>query len=488
MKKLKNLLQNLNYRINKQLPARISSIKSDSRNVEEGSLFFALKGTQQDGHEYLAEAVNKGALAAVVEEEQENISIPQIIVEDSRDALSKVAANFYGNPTDRMSIIGITGTNGKTSTVYLLRKIIERSQYKVGTIGTLGYTLNDKHYELDLTTPDIIQLHQIFKKMLEQNIDIVVMEVSSHAIAMERINNIVFDGACFTNLSEDHLDFHESMEKYANTKVKLFTMVGEDGFRICNIDDEYSDKFINTGEGDLYTTSYYEQSADYHWSEDTSYHNSIQGIIRGPQNDFEVTSPLSGIFSLQNITSSVAIADRLKISKEYIQTGLKNIDHIPGRMQEIGSDSGPRVFVDYAHTPDAIQNVLAELKEMKSFSSNLCVVFGCGGDREKDKRPLMSKTVEEYADYPILTMDNPRDEDPDEIFKDAQQGFSKENTYQLIKDRKQAIYAALEQSKANDIVAILGKGHEDYQIIKGEKYPFNDAEIIKNWFKEYADK
>ena len=482
MKNLEKILQGIDYTVYGKLPDFVTSLANDSRKVEKGSLFFAIRGTSTDGHKFLDQA-EKNDAAAVVVEEKSDLDIPQILVENSREALSTAAKNFYNDPTSQLKLIGITGTNGKTSTVYILQQILSTAQIPNGSVGTLGYTIEDQHFDSSLTTPDIIDLQRTYRKMVDQRVEIAVMEVSSHALAMKRVEDIQFQGVCFTNISQDHLDFHKDMDDYASTKARLFGMVDSSGFAVSSIDSQYSHLFIDNCSAAVHTFSL-EKDADYTWSADTTFHNTIKGEIQTPDQNIEIECPLSGKFNLQNILAAVAIADQLEIKKEKISEALAEIQSVPGRLQEITAPDQPRIFIDYAHTPDAILNVLDELRNVIPKGGHLKVIYGCGGNRDKAKRPLMTQAVEKYADLPILTTDNPRFEEPEDIIADAKEGFSRNAEYQVIINRKEAIQNTLKNSSQKDIIAILGKGHETYQEIQGTKYPFSDFKIVQEWINE----
>lgn len=486
MKNIQQVIDGMDYNIRGKLPHKISSIANNSKQVKKGGLFFAIKGTKTDGHKYIQDAIDKGAAAVVVEEQQPEMDTAQIIVDDSRKALSLAAKNFYDDPTAKLNVVGITGTNGKTSTVYILRRIASLSKIPAGTIGTLGYTILNAYHDCSLTTPDVIKLQSIFQQMVKQGVKTVFMEVSSHAIALHRVRDIHFKGVCFLNLSQDHLDFHNTMEEYATTKARLFSMVDQEGFAICNVDSQYAPKFIDNCKANLFTFSL-EQDGDYTWQKVNSYHNTIDGLIKTPQNEIHINSKLSGKFNLQNILAAVAIADNINIEHQKIENAFRKIEPVPGRIQEISLEQGPRVFIDYAHTPHAIINVLDELRELVPEDGRLITVYGCGGDRDRKKRPSMTAAVEKYSDLSVLTTDNPRFEKPEAIIEDAKQGFSGKKDYKIIVDRVQAINWSLKESNENDIVAILGKGHETYQEIKGKRYPFSDFKVVRKWQEKNAN-
>jgi len=476
-----DILNDIDYLSYGDLPLRINKISNNSRTVIPGDLFFAIRGIQADGHSFIPMAVENGAAAIVVEKYQKNINTPQIVVPDSRAALSKAAANYYDNPSQKLKVVGITGTNGKTTTVYLLNAILKTAQISRGSIGTLGYSMQDNFYPLNLTTPDSLQLQEILARMVENNVSVVPMEVSAHALSLNRVDDIQFLGGIFTNISQDHLDFYETMENYVKAKIELFRKISETRFRLSNIDDDYSRLFNSTGNARLFTYSVQSES-DYRWSRDVRYSHGISGTIQSKDVEIPITSILSGKYNLSNILAAVSAAIQLGISPSDISTAIGGISNIPGRLQELRKKGFPRVFVDYAHTPDAIINVLTALKDIVPPNGKLVTVFGCGGNRDKTKRPKMAEAAASLSDFVIVTTDNPRFEEPEAIIDDAIEGFSSKSNYRQITDRKEAIEFAVKNSSGNDIIAILGKGHENYQEIKGVRHPFSDVSVIKELF------
>ncbi len=483
MKKLKALIQNIDYETHGELPAKISNLISDSRLAQKGDLFFALKGYSTDGHLYLQQVEKAGATCAIVEEFDKSLDLPQIKVADSKAALLSICPIYFDYPTQNLSVIGITGTNGKTTTTYLASQILQKTGHTTGTIGTYGYTINDKTYKTDLTTPDILQLYRIFHKMKDSGIEYLVMEVSSHAIALNRVKNLIFDGVVFTNISRDHLDFHKTLDQYAATKARLFSQVKKSGFCIVNREDSYAPLFLNAATGDCYTFSLSEPT-DYRFSKKTSFTNGINGqlIVRSKLYDFH--SPLSGEFNMRNLLAALAICHHLNIPMVYILNAIRQITPPPGRLEEISVPGKARFFIDYAHTPDAIKNALKALKAIVPEKGRLISIFGCGGNRDKSKRPLMAEASETFADLSILTTDNPRFEHPKDIIKDAEKGFRSKKNYIIVTDRKEAILRVVKETTQSDIVAILGKGHETYQDINGEKIDFDDKQIVKDALDE----
>ncbi|MCD6204116.1 MAG: UDP-N-acetylmuramoyl-L-alanyl-D-glutamate--2,6-diaminopimelate ligase [Candidatus Marinimicrobia bacterium] len=477
-KNTEHVLNGLTFELHGKLPPEIESLQNNSKHVKDGDLFFAIRGTQADGHDYISHAVKNGAAAIVAEKLSKSVPIPQIIVKNSRAALALAAANFYNHPSKRLKLIGVTGTNGKTTTVYILNQILRTAGKSRATIGTLGYSVGDTLHSLNLTTPDSIQLQELLATMVSQNTEYVIMEVSAHALSLNRVDNIDFLAAVFTNISQDHLDFYKTIDNYATAKTRLFTKVSPNGFRISNADDAYHNTFKSIGNTAIYSYSISKPS-DFHWNPDVEYENGINGVIQSESHQIPIKSRLSGRFNLSNILAAVSTAVCLGIDPKHITAALGKIQYIPGRLQEIHKAGFPRTFIDYAHTPDAISNVLEALRDMVPNKGKLITVFGCGGNRDRAKRPLMARAAAASSDITIVTTDNPRFEEPEAIINDAIAGFSPRQKYQKIIDRREAIKFAVENGNENDIVAILGKGHEDYQDIKGKKYPFSDIQVVR---------
>jgi len=480
-KRLLEILNGLDYQAIGVLPETVSEISLNSQALEKGALFFAIRGAKDDGHKYVPGAAQKGAAAVVVEEPISECIIPQIIVQDTKVALSRAAANFYGNPTAGMRVIGVTGTNGKTTIVYLLNEIFKEAGLRRGTVGTLGYSLEDERCPLNLTTPDSLQLHQIFRLMADRRVETAAMEVSSHSLSLHRVDDIHFSAGVFTNISQDHLDFHSTLDEYAIAKSKLFKIVENGGFVVNNVDDKYANLFRQAAHTKIVTYALQNQ-ADVHWAVGVTSSDGISGTIVTPFANITVVSRLSGEFNLKNILAAVATAINLNINDKIIAAALARVQSVPGRLQEIVQPGPARVFVDYAHTPDAIINVLQTLRTMLTSNGRLIAIFGCGGNRDRTKRPKMAQAVESLADLAIVTTDNPRFEEPETIIADAIQGFSAGYKYLKITDRKEAITETLKLARPGDIIAILGKGHETYQEIRGVRTPFYDGEIVEKYY------
>jgi UDP-N-acetylmuramyl-tripeptide synthetase len=486
----------------------VSSITADSRLVQPGSLFVAVAGVSVNGHDYLRQAVTAGASAVVIKEASGagDLGVPQIKVADTGAVLGKLAAAFYGNPAERMTVIGITGTNGKTTCTYLLEEILVEAGGSPGVIGTVNFRFGGICRESSHTTPDPVQLQALLAEMVDAGVSHVIMEVSSHALEQGRVEGINFDIALFTNLSREHLDFHGDMERYFDSKTRLFSRYlkknglavivseggGSWGARLYEILKAEGTKQIMTcGKGQMIAS--------------LNEHLSLAGITMevtmvGEKKQF--TSPLIGAFNIRNILGVLGVAGGLDVPVTVMRGAIEKCSGAPGRMEMVqlpGVDH-PKIIVDYAHTPDALENVLATIKPLTN--GRLLVVFGCGGDRDRGKRPLMGAIAVQYADVAIATSDNPRTEDPDQILTEIEAGMKKSGgrrvevdflkgqgkEYLVIASRQQAIAGAINLAKRNDVVLISGKGHEDYQLIRSGKVHFDDRleakqELEKVWGK-----
>ena len=478
--KLKDLLKGIKHSVLKgDINIDISSVEYDSRKVATGSLFVAIKGYETDGHLYIQNAIEAGARAIILEEETAvkfGDEIVIIKVDNSRKSLGFISSNFFGNPGGKLKIIGVTGTNGKTSITYFLKSILKEAGYKVGIIGTIENQIEDIVYESAVTTPESRDIQELLSKMVEVGCEYCVMEASSHALYLERVAAIPFKTAIFTNLTQDHLDFHKDFTEYLNAKKILFTYIGDEGFSILNADDKTYEEISNMAGGKVVSYSIYRDS-DY---KATNINLDINGtsfnLIKNGKSNI-ISLKMIGEFSIYNSLAAIAAAHELGIEFSIIQEGLRKVS-VNGRFQLIESSKDFAVVVDYAHTPDGLYNVLSTAKKITS--GKVICVFGCGGDRDKKKRPIMGKVAGEISDYLIITSDNPRTEDPVKIIDMVEMGV-KETPAKYIKitNRKEAIAYAIEKAESGDIVIIAGKGHEDYQIIGKTKYPFSDFEIAK---------
>lgn len=462
------------------LEREILSLSTDSKDIEKGGLFFCLTGGKTDGHTYAKEAVEKGAIA-IVTERKLDLEVPQILVPDSRSALSLLSAAFYGNPSQNMKIVGVTGTNGKTTTTYMLSAIFNTAGKKTGVIGTLGITYDGKTYPCDLTTPDPIPLQKTLAKMYSTGVEYVFMEVSAHALWYKKTHGIYFTACIFTNLSQDHLDFFSNMEIYKNTKKTLFG--NNCKIAVLNDDDAVGRELAEeltaekvwryTLNNDLETvTTVFEKNC-----RENEFSLHINGKI------VNVVLPMVGRHNVYNALAAATCATALGIDAEIIRKALSDFQGVEGRLERVGKYNGCEIFIDFAHTPDGISKVLEGLKTY-SKRKTVCV-FGCGGNRDKSKRPIMGERVAKLADFSVLTSDNPRFEDPLDIISDIEKGYRPHSLrYVVVPNRERALAYALDLVKAGDVLLVAGKGGEKYQEIMGIKYPFEDKAIINKLIRE----
>jgi UDP-N-acetylmuramoyl-L-alanyl-D-glutamate--2,6-diaminopimelate ligase len=491
LRELLNDIDGVNFK--GDLDLNISGVSFDSKKVKEGFLFVALTGENTDGHSYIDSAVKNGAKALIVEKlpeiNSQEVSVVQ--VNDSRAALAVVSANFFGHPTKELTLVGITGTNGKTTITYLLESIWQHQNKKSGIIGTIDYRYADIIKPSSMTTPESLDLMGMFREMRESGVETVAMEVSSHAIDKQRVAQCHFDSAVFTNLTQDHLDYHDSMENYFEVKKRLFTEFLEESekeekYSIINIDDPFGVRLVEDVSGNIVTYSIANPNANVYAQFSTITAYGIEAKVVTPKGELQIKSTLFGEHNLSNILAAVAAACSLGTSNEDIEKGIANIDSVPGRLEGIPNENGFNVLVDYAHTPDALKNVLLASRPLTK--GRLILVFGCGGDRDNAKRPLMGKIGKELSDVLIVTSDNPRTEDPEVILDHIEEGVyqarESEKPYHRIADRAQAIKQAIRSAQKNDTILIAGKGHEDYQIIGTTKHPFDDRKIAREALKE----
>ncbi len=462
----------------------ISGIEHDSRKVEPKNLFVCMEGAHVDGHNFIPQATAKGAVAILTTRKNfkplENISV--LVVPDMLNALAGIVPYFYDYPARQMRVIGITGTNGKTTTTYMLREIFTCAGFKVGLIGTIQILIGDESFPVRNTTPNVIDLQKILVDMLAKKVQVVVMEVSSHALAEHRVAGIEFDTAIFTNLTQDHLDFHGTLENYLRAKCKLFDMVSRHGRKqnktaVINIDDAASAEVLKHCLCRKITYGI-KNFADLRGTEINLRADGMNFKIR---DELNLSLHITGLFNVYNVLAAVGAALAENIRPDIIKRALENFKSVPGRFERIFSNVPFEVIVDYAHTPDGVKNVLETAAQIAT--GRIITVFGCGGDRDHSKRPIMGKLATEFSDVIIATSDNPRTEDPEKILDDIEVGIGKK-IHERIVDRRTAIFRAIELAKAGDIVLILGKGHETYQILNTGTIHFDDREVAREAIKE----
>ena len=453
----------------------IAGVASDSRAVEPGYAFVCYEGVNVDGHTFIPQAVQNGATTIIGEKPQPvPPGVTYIQTPNGRIAFSLIAANWYGNPADRLKLIGITGTNGKTSTAHLAHSIFEAAGLKSGFMGTVGTSYADVFVEPTITTLEPLTLHELFRDIADSGVEYVIMETSSQGLAQHRLAGLTFETAVFTNLTQDHLDYHETMEEYLNAKMTLFQQLDPDsGLAVLNADDPASD-VIRDKINPPNLTFGVVQPADLSVSNVESTLKRLSFVADTPKGKIAANLRLLGDYNLYNALAAIGIGLHHNCPIEAIQTGLASTV-VPGRFELVDRGQPFAVVVDYAHTPDGLENLLTAARKITR--GNLISVFGCGGDRDRGKRPKMGNISATIADYSVITSDNPRTEEPDAILADIVEGLPDGASYDLIQDRRTAIGRAIELAKAGDLVTIAGKGHEPYQEINGVRYDFDDREV-----------
>jgi UDP-N-acetylmuramoyl-L-alanyl-D-glutamate--2,6-diaminopimelate ligase len=460
----------------------ISSVCFDSRAVQQGSLFIATKGTQVDGHAYIEKSIDAGAIAIVCEviPEKKREGITYVEVNNAHLALGIIAANFYGNPSSKLKLVGVTGTNGKTTAVTLLHQLFQKLGYNTGMLSTVENKINDKIIPSTHTTPDAITLNQLLNQMLEAGCTHCFMEVSSHALIQHRTAGLKFVGGLFTNITHDHLDYHKTFEEYIKAKKLFFDGLSSSSFALVNIDDKRGMVMMQNTKAKKNTFALRTQ-ADFKAKIKS---NTFQGLELEIDNK-DVWFKLIGSFNAYNLLGVYGIAVLLEEDKDEVLTQLSNLHSARGRFDQVLSDTNITAIVDYAHTPDALKNVLDTINDLRQGVEKIITVVGCGGNRDATKRPIMADIACKLSDKVIITSDNPRNEEPESIIAEMQKGVSLTNQKKTltILDRKEAIKIACTLANPNDIILVAGKGHETYQEIKGVKYPFDDKLIVKEMFQ-----
>lgn len=461
----------------------VNNIDFDSRKIEENDVFIAIRGAISDGHEFIETAINKGATAIICDTFPEKIiaGVTYVQVKDTNKALAFMASNFYGNPSSNLKLVGITGTNGKTTIASLLFQLFKKAGYKVGLLSTVKNVVDEVEYKSLLTTSDSITINKFLKQMNDAGVEYCFMEVSSHGIAQKRTEGLQFAGGVFTNLSHDHLDYHKTFAEYRDVKKIFFDQLPKSAFALVNSDDKNGQVMLqNTGAKKL--TYALKSYADYRAQ---ILENQLSGLLL-KVNEQEVWVRLIGTFNAYNLLAIYGTAIELGLDNLEVLRLLSELESVSGRFQFIVSKDNITAVVDYAHTPDALENVLKTIEDIRTKNEQLITVVGCGGDRDKTKRPIMANIASTLSDKAILTSDNPRTENPETIIEDMEKGVEPQNYKKTlaILDRKQAIKTACQLAQPNDIILIAGKGHETYQEINGVRHDFDDMKIVKELLEQ----
>lgn len=484
--KLFDLLKEISYQQYGDLltDSEVSAICFDSRKVTKDALFICIEGETSDGHDYALQAENAGALA-IVAQHQTASTLPHFIVKNSRTAMFYLAAAFYGHPEKEMHFIGVTGTNGKTSTTFFIKQLLDSLGEKTGLMGTVCNMIGDRELPSGFTTPEPAALFSMLRQMKEEGVRYVVMEVSSHSLSQDRVCGINFDVGVFTNLTQDHLDYHKTIENYKNEKKKLFL---QSDICVLNIDDPVGKEFADACADKkvlTYSTRYNE--ADYVAKEIKLRANGVKFMMltRGSLQRVDISTP--GIFTVYNISAAVAALCAAGFPFEKIVQNVSHLPQVAGRAQMLPDTGDFGVMLDYAHTPDALENILKTVRDYAP--ARIITLFGCGGDRDSTKRPIMGRVAAEHSDYLVVTSDNPRTEDPKKIIDDIMVGVKEKRTpYTVIENRREAIAFALQMAEPDDIVLLAGKGHENYQILADGKIDFDEKQIVKECLQQMQRK
>src|SRR5216110_16679 len=470
------------------LDRTVESIAYDSRRVQRNGLFVALRGETSDGHEFIGQAIEKGASVIATERDEQHSRVTCLLVENTRNALADLSAAFYGHPARKLRLAAVTGTNGKTTTTFLIKHICEKAGLRCGLIGTVRYEIGERVLPAIRTTPESLDLQELLAQIANAGCRAAAMEVSSHALAQDRTRGLEWDVAVFTNLTQDHLDFHGTMESYFDSKAKLFTQLGNQQKKrkpiaVVNVNDRYGEQLLTKIDKRIAIVTYgMGARADFRASNyrvefsGTSYQLDARG------KSYLVRVPLIGRFNVANSVAALAAAHGLGVDLRAAVLSLGKSPQVPGRLEMVPAKRQFQVFVDYAHTPDALANVLKTLRELQP--QRLIVVFGCGGDRDRQKRPLMGEMVDRHADYAIITSDNPRKEDPGSIIAEIEKGY-RSTHYEKIVDRMAAIGRAIALAQPRDIVLIAGKGHESYQEFADHTVPFDDIQVARRAIEDH---
>lgn len=488
--KLGALIEGFSYELLAgSLDVEVAAIHYDSRRVGPGSLFVAIPGRKFDGHAFIPDALERGAAALVVERGPAKGTpwpVPVVRMEDGRRALAHISSKFYQHPSRKIQVIGVTGTNGKTTTTYLLESILRCAGHRVGVVGTINYRLGSEVFPAERTTPEASDLQALLDLMVQKGARCAVIEVSSHSLSLRRVEGCEFDLAIFTNLSQDHLDFHGSLEDYFQAKARLFAGLGVDAFKtgpkyaVLNADDPWTKRVAKLTRAQMITYGL-KDGADLTGVDLCLSLDGIRFTLRAQERSIPIVSPLVGKYNVYNIMAAAGAAIALGLSDQAIREGVCRMEQVPGRFEKVEAGQDFTVVVDYAHTSDALERVLRAARALSQ--GRLITVFGCGGDRDRTKRPLMGEVAARFSDYSILTSDNPRSEDPGQIIAEIEEGVKRVcpdgNRYVKIIERAKAIQEAMKMARSRDLVVIAGKGHEIYQIIGERAIPFDDRAVAR---------
>ncbi len=461
----------------------VYAVNFDSRKIEKDHLFVAIRGLVADGHDYIETAIKKGATSVVCESLPKKLddNVTYVEVDNSNKALAIIASNFYENPSKNIRLVGVTGTNGKTTVTSLLYQLFKKAGYKVGLLSTVKIMVDETEYKATHTTPDSLTINKYLSEMNAEGVEFCFMEVSSHGIHQYRTEGLHFEGGIFTNLSHDHLDYHKTFAEYRDVKKKFFDELSSEAFALVNVDDKNGSVMLQNTKAKKHTYAL-KQYADY---KTQILENQFGGLLL-KVDDNEVWTRLIGNFNAYNVLSIYATAELLGLEKVEILRLISDLESVSGRFQYVVSDEKITAIIDYAHTPDALKNVLETINSIRTKNEELITVVGCGGDRDKTKRPKMGHIASALSTKVIFTSDNPRSEKPEDVLSEIESGVEPQNFKKTltIEDRKQAIKAACQIAQPNDIILIAGKGHETYQEIKGERFDFDDLKIVKEFLKQ----
>ncbi|MCF1190840.1 UDP-N-acetylmuramoyl-L-alanyl-D-glutamate--2,6-diaminopimelate ligase [Mangrovimonas sp. AS39] len=484
MKQLKDILYKVSLNsVVGNTSLSVNKIEFDSRAISKNDIFVAIRGTVTDGHDYINKAIGQGAAAIICEKLPIELvnGVVYIVVENASSALAIMASNYYSMPSENLKLVGVTGTNGKTTIASLLYQLFKNAGYKVGLLSTVKVMVDSKKYKATHTTPDSLTINKYLKMMNDEGVEYCFMEVSSHGIHQNRTLGLHFAGGIFTNLTHDHLDYHKTFAEYRDVKKRFFDELPESAFALVNVDDKNGSFMLQNTKAKKYTYAL-KSYADY---KALILENQFSGLLL-KINDNEVWTKLIGNFNAYNILAIYAVADLLGLEKVEILRLISDLESVSGRFQYLMSSSKITAIVDYAHTPDALKNVLETINSIRTKNEELITVVGCGGDRDKTKRPKMGHIASQLSTKVIFTSDNPRSENPETIISEVEAGVEPQNFKKTmsITDRKQAIKTACQLANDRDIILIAGKGHETYQEIKGERFDFDDFKIVKEFLKQ----